>query len=402
MSDTDTDPDSGPAPDGPYAERLSAVRDRLRDSEGDPRDGDATRGRAGDALVLFPSTNLRYLTGYSEHPSERHFLLFVTADQEPVFLVPELSGEQVRAEAAVDDVRTWADDEDPVAAVAAVVDDLGVTQRDGDAPRVLVDDTMHARFTQDLREVLPDATFGLASDVLADLRAIKDDAEVAALRRAGEAADAVIRELRADGNDVVGMTEAELARHVEDRLAANGGTGVSFETIVGSGPNGAMPHHTHGDRVIDAGDPVVLDFGTRVDDYPSDQTRTLVFGDESPPKDVREVHRVVREAQEAAVEAVEPGVTTGAVDAAAREVIEEAGYGDEFVHRTGHGVGLDVHEEPFVVSGGERELEPGMVFSVEPGVYLPGEFGVRIEDLVVVTADGCVRLNRTDRDWKTA
>ncbi|UIP01289.1 Xaa-Pro peptidase family protein [Halobaculum sp. CBA1158] len=363
---------------------------------------------AADALVLFPSTNLRYLTGYTEEPGERHFLLFVTADADPVFLVPELSGEQVRAESVVDDVRTWADDEDPVAAVESVLAELGLAgddrdDRDADdaPPHVLVDDAMHARFTQDLRRALPSATWGLASEVLADLRVVKDDAEIAALRRAGEAADAVVRELRRDGDDLVGTTEAELATHIEERLVANGGTGVSFETIVGSGPNGAMPHHTHGDRTVEAGDPVVLDFGTRVDGYPSDQTRTLVFGDDSPPEGFREVHRVVREAQDAAVEAVEPGVTTGAVDAAAREVIEEAGYGEAFIHRTGHGVGLDVHEEPYVVADGERELEPGMVFSVEPGIYLSGEFGVRIEDLVVVTDDGCVRLNRTDRDWRT-
>jgi len=383
---TDADPDA--SDDAPYTHRLDAARERLAAADVD-----------ANALVLFPSTNLRYLTGLDEHPSERHFLLFVVPDHEPVFLVPELSGEQVRAESAVADVRTWGDDEDPVAAVESVAADLALAN---DAPHVLVDDTMHARFTQDLRRVLPDATWGLATAALADLRVIKDDAEVAALRHAGEAADAVVRDLREWGDEVVGMTETDLARHVEDRLAANGGVGVSFDTIVGSGPNGAMPHHTHGDRVIEAGDPVVLDFGTRVDGYPSDQTRTLVFGDESPPAGFREVHRAVREAQEATVEAVEPGATTGEIDAAAREVIAEAGYGDEFVHRTGHGVGLDVHEEPYVVAGGERELEPGMVFSVEPGVYLSGEFGVRIEDLVVVTDDGCVRLNRTDRDWKTA
>ena len=408
--------------DEPYEERIRAVRDRLRDA-------------GADALALFPSTNTRYLTGYAEEPSERHLLLFVVPDADPVFLVPELSGEQVRAASAVDDVRTWADDEDPVAAVGSVLSELGVPgggdpagdddSGDGDsagdsdpggddftghdsagsdaadAPRLLVDDTMHARFTLDLRELRPGAEFGLASELLADLRVRKDGAEVGALRRAGEAADAVVRELRADGDEVVGTTEAELARHIEDRLAANGGAGVSFETIVGSGPNGAMPHHTHGDRTIGAGDPVVLDFGTRVDGYPSDQTRTLVFGDESPPEGFREVHRLVREAQEAAVEAVEPGATAGEVDAAAREAIESGGYGDEFVHRTGHGVGLDVHEEPYIVSGSDRELEPGMVFSVEPGVYLSGEFGVRIEDLVVVTDDGCVRLNRTDRGWRT-
>jgi Xaa-Pro aminopeptidase len=347
--------------------------------------------RGDDALVLFPSQNLLYASGFTEDPSERHVLLFVPAEGDPVFLVPELSADQITAETWVDDVRAWADEEDPAARVADLVDELGLT-----GGRVLVDDTMHARFTHDLRAALPEADFGLASEVLADLRVRKDDAELDAMRRAAEAADAVVDDLREWGSDVVGTTEADLARRVEDRLEAHGGTGTSFETIVGSGPNGAMPHHTHGDREIRPGEPVVLDFGTRVDDYPSDQTRTLVF-DGEPSERVTAVHEVVREAQQAGVDAVEPGVTAGTVDAAAREVIDAAGYGEEFVHRTGHGVGLNVHEEPFVVAGNDRELEPGMVFSVEPGIYLPDEFGVRIEDLVVVTEDGYERLNHTDR-----
>jgi Xaa-Pro aminopeptidase len=219
------------------------------------------------------------------------------------------------------------------------------------------------------------------------------------MRRAAAAADETVRDLRALGADAVGMTETELAAEVADRLEANGGTAVSFEVIAGSGPNGAKPHHTHDDREIRPGDPVVLDFGTRVDGYPSDQTRTLVF-DGDPGEKYREVHGVVQEAQQAGVEAVEPGVTAASVDAAAREVIQDAGYGEQFIHRTGHGVGLDVHEEPYIVGGNDRVLEPGMVFSVEPGIYLPDEFGVRIEDLVVVTEDGCERLNGTDRGWR--
>ncbi|QLG27516.1 aminopeptidase P family protein [Halorarum halophilum] len=355
------------------------------------------RERGDDCLILFPSTNLLYVSGFDEHPGERHLLLFVPADGDATFLVPELYGEQVRRESWVPDVRTWADDEDPRAAVRDVLADLDV-----DGGRILVDDTMHARFSLDLRAALPDAEFGLASEVLADLRVRKDGAELDAMRRAGAVADAVIGDLRERDGDVVGSTEAELAEYIADRLTAHGGTGVSFETIVGSGPNGAMPHHSHGDRVVEAGDPVVLDFGTRVDGYPSDQTRTLVFGaDEADPGErFREVHDVVREAQRAGVEAVEPGVTAGDVDAAAREVIEDAGYGEQFIHRTGHGVGLDVHEEPYIVAGSDRELEEGMVFSVEPGVYLPDEFGVRIEDLIVVTDDGCERLNDTDRGWR--
>ncbi|ESP87873.1 M24 family metallopeptidase [Candidatus Halobonum tyrrellensis] len=368
--------------------------------------------RDADCLVLFPGPNLRYLSGFDERPGERHLLLFVPAapggreagdgavdgggtTPDPTFLVPDLYAEQVRAESWVSDVRTWADGDDPVAAVESVVADLDLPPE----PRLLVDDTMHARFTLDLRRALPDATLGLASEAVSELRVRKDDAELDALRRAGEAADAALADLRELGAEAVGTTESALADYVEERLAAHGGDSVSFDTIVGSGPNGAMPHHTHGDREIRSGEPVVLDFGTRVDGYVSDQTRTLVF-DGDPSAEVREVHALVREAQEAAVGAVEPGVTAAEVDAAARRIVEAGGYGDEFVHRTGHGVGLDVHEEPYVVAGNDRELEAGMVFSVEPGVYLPGEFGVRVEDLVAVTADGCERVNHTDRGWR--
>jgi Xaa-Pro aminopeptidase len=374
-----------------HADRRRRAAARLRDA-------------GAEGLVCFPSRNLQYLTGFDEEPGERHFLLAVPAADRsdggrgardaPTLLVPALYESQVREETTVATVRTWADGDDPVAAARDLLADLAL--REG---RLLVDDTMWATFTQDLRAAAPDATWGLASEVLADLRVRKDDAELAALREAAAAADATVRDLRELGADAVGMTERDLAEWIADRLAAHGGTGVSFETIVGAGPNGAKPHHGHGDREIRAGEPVVLDFGTRVDGYPSDQTRTLVF-DGDPPAAYERVHETVREAQAAAVDAVEPGVTAAAVDRAAREVIEAAGYGDAFVHRTGHGVGLDVHEEPYIVAGNDRELEPGMVFSVEPGVYLDGRFGCRIEDLVVVTPDGCERLNDTDRGWR--
>ncbi|SDM20931.1 Xaa-Pro aminopeptidase [Halogranum gelatinilyticum] len=361
---------------------------RTRDCQARLREG------AGDALVLFPSQNLFYLSGFSEDPAERHLLLFVPAEGEPVFLVPDLYAEQIREASWIPELRTWADEDDPREHLRAVAAELDLA-----GGHLLVDDTMWAQFTQDLRTVLPDATFGLASEVVAPLRLRKDDAELDALRRAGAVADDVVDELRSLGEDAVGMTEAELAADIERRLTDAGGSGASFEIIVGSGPNGAKPHHSHGERVVEAGDPVVLDFGTRVDGYPSDQTRTLVFAGD-PDDEFVEVHDVVREAHDAAVAAVEPGVTAGEIDAAARDVVDAAGYGERFIHRTGHGVGLDVHEEPYIVAGSEVELEPGMVFSVEPGVYLPGEFGVRIEDLVVVTDDGCERLNDTDRGWR--
>ncbi|GGL58287.1 M24 family metallopeptidase [Halocalculus aciditolerans] len=364
--------------DSAFDARRRACRDRLGDDE---------------AVVCFPSPNLTYLTGFAEEPGERHFFLVLTPEA-TTLLVPALYGDQVRAEVGVADVRTWADGDDPVAAVRAIADDLDLHER-----TIFVDPTMWARFTQDLREAVDDAEWALADAVLGPLRVRKDDAELAAMRRAGEVADAVVDDLRALGSDAIGMTEDELAEWIGQRLDANGGSGTSFATIVGSGPNGARPHHHHSDREIRAGDPVVLDFGTRVDGYPSDQTRTLVF-DGTPPAEYREAHEVVREAQQAAVDAAEPGVTCAAVDAAARDVIADAGYGDEFIHRTGHGVGLEVHEEPYIVAGNDRELAEGMVFSVEPGVYVEGEWGVRIEDLVVVTEDGCERLNHTERDWR--
>jgi len=347
-----------------------------------------------DAAVLFPSTNLFYASGFREEPGERHLFLFVPQEGDPAFVAPEMYDEQIRDASWVEDVRLWADGEDPTELVAALAAEF-----DLHGGHLLVDDTMWALFTQDLRETLPEATFGLASEVFEDLRMRKDETEIEALRRAGRVADRVSVEIRRLGEEAVGMTETELADEIERRLAAAGGEEVAFGTIAGSGPNGAKPHHRHDDRKIRRGDPVVLDFGAYVDGYPGDQTRTVVFAGD-PPEGYAAVHETVREAQQAAVEAVEPGVPAEAIDRAAREVIEDAGYGEEFVHRTGHGVGLDVHESPYIVEGNETELEPGMVFSVEPGVYLEGEFGVRIEDLVVVTDDGCERLNDSPRTWE--
>ncbi len=369
------------ADDTPFDRRIAESQSRLRET-------------GADALVLFPSRNLYYLTGFDEDPGDRHLLLFVPAEGDPVFLVPELYETQVSATTSVGDVRTWADDEDPAAAVESVAADLGL-----DSGHLLVDDRMWARFTQDLRSVCGDATFGLASEVLSDLRVRKDDAELAALRRAASATDEVVEWVRGLGADAIGMTERELADEIERRLGDAGGEGVPFGPLVAAGPNGARPHHGAGEREIRRGDPVVLDFGTTVDGYPSDQTRTVVF-DGEPPAAFPEVHELVRQAQQAAVEEVEPGATADSIDRAARSIIQAAGYGEQFVHRTGHGVGLDVHEEPYIVAGSDRRLEPGMVFSVEPGIYLSDEFGVRIEDLVVVTEDGCEVLNHTDRAWR--
>lgn len=347
-----------------------------------------------EGVVLFPSVDMQYLSGFTDEPMERQLFLILAEDGEPAFVAPELYESHIEDDSRVDDVRTYGDGDDPLALVEEVADDLDVGEG-----RLLVDDRMWAQFTLDLRETFPEADFGLASEVIGELRVRKADVEVDALRRAGATADAAMADVRDLGSDAVGMTEAELAAYIEDRLAAHGGEETSFAPIIGSGPNGAKPHHRHGDREIDFGDPVVLDFGTRIDGYPSDQTRTVVFAGD-PPSEFESVHEIVREAQQAAVETIQPGVPAEAVDAAAREVVADAGYGDAFIHRTGHGLGLEVHEDPYIVSGNDERLQEGMVFSVEPGVYLDSEFGVRIEDIVVVTTDGCERLNDTSRHWR--
>ena len=364
----------------PFERRTRASQQALRD-----------HGAAG--LVLFPGPNLYYLTGLDVEPSERYFLFIVPADGTPILFIPAMAEPRVREETWVERVVAYSDESSPRDRLEQLLlnGDLG-------SGRILVDDHLWARFTLTLRSILRDRSFGLASEVMETLRIRKDDTEREAMRAAATLTDEVCAALR-ESVDVLGRTETALAREIEDRQRAAGGAGQAFETIVAAGPNGARPHHGHGDRMIRAGDPVVFDFGTVLNNYVSDQTRTMVFHGE-PPREFESVFDAVIAAQHAAVEAVAPGVTCASVDRAARSEIADRGYGDAFVHRTGHGVGLEVHEPPYIVAGNDRELEPGMVFSVEPGAYLEGHFGVRIEDLVIVTHEGCERLNDSPREWR--
>ncbi|MGZ4132778.1 MAG: M24 family metallopeptidase, partial [Actinomycetota bacterium] len=247
-----------------------------------------------------------------------------------------------------------------------------------------------------LQGVLPGARFAPASPVISRLRAVKDDDELDTLRRAGAAADATFGDILT--LPFAGRREQEVAADLARLLVEHGHDRADF-TIVASGPNAASPHHEPGDRTIQPGDAVVLDFGGALDGYFSDTTRTVVVGE--APAGFEPVYALVKQAQEAAVEAVRPGVAIQEVDRAARRVIAAGGYGERFIHRTGHGIGLEVHEPPYVIEGDVTVLEPGMTFSVEPGIYLEGRFGVRIEDVVAVTADGADRLNRTTRDLQT-
>lgn len=341
------------------------------------------------ALVVSPSPDLRYLCAYDPPALERPTLLVVSPGRHPVLLVPELErsralvsplGEQL-------DVVAWTDGDDPYEAAARLLPAEG---------RIGATDQLWAAHLLGLQRAVPEADFAPGSEVLSELRAIKDREELELLARAGRSADEALRRLTQ--TRLEGMREEKVAASLADLLRETGHDSAAF-TIVASGPNGASPHHESGGRPIRAKDAVVMDFGGQLSGYFSDITRTVCVGE--PPEGFADVHDIVREAQEAAFRAVAPGVPAEEIDAVAREVITSTGYGNHFIHRTGHGIGLEIHEAPYIVQGNRRPLERGMCFSIEPGVYLEGRFGVRIEDIVAVTDKGAVRLNRSTRNLQT-
>jgi Xaa-Pro aminopeptidase len=348
----------------------------------------AATGKARlDALLLTPGPDLRYVTGYAAHESERLTCLVLPADGDPVLVVPRLELPKALASPAGQlnlELVGWEETDDPYEVVARLL---------GNVAAVGLSDRMWALMVLHLRAALPGARQELASAALRDLRARKSPAEIGALRDAAVAIDRV----HAQVPDWLrpGRTEAEVAADIAVAIRAEGHVSADF-TIVASGPNGASPHHTASDRVLRPGDTVVVDIGgTMPSGYCSDCTRTYAIGD--PPSEVTAYYPVLQAAQQAACAAVRPGVLAEAVDAAARDPINAAGYGEFFVHRTGHGIGLETHEEPYIVVGNADELQPGNAFSVEPGIY-PGPSGARIEDIVVCTPDGCDRLNQVSRE----
>jgi Xaa-Pro aminopeptidase len=349
----------------------------------------AMAGTGLDALVVSPGPDLRYLTGYDAKPLERLTVLVLPVDDEPFLVVPVLeSAEAERSPAALTGMQVVTHGETDDAYGLAVKPIAA-------ARKVAVDDHMWAARMLALREVLPDAEFCVAGRVIADLRMRKGPDEVAALRRAGAAIDRVHSRMAEFLK--VGRSERAAGRAIGDAMASEGHASVDF-VIVGSGPNGASPHHSVSERVIEAGDSVVVDIGgTTVEGYCSDSTRTYVVGGE-PSTEVTDYFAVLLEAQRAQCDYARPGVAAGSVDRVGRAIIADAGWGDAFFHRTGHGIGLETHEEPYIVEGNDLVLEPGMAFSIEPGIYLPGRHGARIEDIVVVTADGIERLNTTSRE----
>ncbi|MFG1882584.1 M24 family metallopeptidase [Micromonospora sp. NPDC049102] len=345
----------------------------------------ATADAGLDALLLTPGSDLRYLTGYDAHAGERLTCLVLPAEGAPTLIVPRL--ERPAAEAATTTGLRIVDHPDGVDPYPLVVAAL-----DGPAAAVGLADRMWAEQVLALRAALPEAAQRLAGEVLRGLRIRKSPAEVAALAEAGAAIDEV--HLRMGEWLRPGRTEVEVAADIATAIRAAGHVSVDF-VIVAAGPNGASPHHGTSDRPIGVGEPVVVDIGGAMPSgYRSDCTRTYVAGGPAPAEFV-EYYAVLHAAQSAAVAAVRPGISAEAADAAARTPIAAAGYGDAFLHRTGHGIGLDGHEEPYLVAGNGRPLEAGMAFSIEPGIYLAGRHGARIEDIVVCTTDGVQRLNTT-------
>lgn len=338
------------------------------------------------ALLVTPSPDLRYLTGYDPPPLERLTVLVLRQVADPILLVPELERPRALDSPLGDrlEIASWSEGDDPYEAAIRLIPSGGALG---------AIDQMWASHLLGLQAALPEANFVPGSRVVSRLRAVKDPDELELLARAGRAADETFRAIAASGLE--GRREEEVAGSLAELLVEKGHDRADF-TIVASGPNGASPHHEPGGRTIRPGDAVVMDFGGALGGYFSDTTRTVCVGE--PSADLLEVYGLVREAQEAAFRIVAPGVPAEEVDLAARGVIAQGGYGGRFIHRTGHGIGLEVHEHPYIAEGNGEPLRERMCFSIEPGIYLERRFGVRIEDIVTVTADGASRLNRSTRE----
>jgi len=342
------------------------------------------------AVVIGLSSNMRYLVGFTDEPGERMLLLIVPRSGEATMIVPALYADQVTNHFG-GPIRVWADGEDPAALVATTAAELASVPG-----RILVDDSLWAAMLLPVQKAFSGREIGLASEMLASLRMRKAPEEIDAMHRAGQIADRALEE--AIGEPIVGLTELELADRLERSMRAAGAEGTAFETLVASGPNSALPHYRAGQRRIGVGDVVILDYGCRVDGYCSDMTRTVCCG--PPSVEVRAAYDAVRAAHDAGVRSAQADAQAQDVDRATRRVLTDAGFGEAFSHRTGHGIGLDVHEPPYIVEGNEMRLETGMAFSVEPGAYFPGSFGIRLEDIVAVTEAGARSMTEAPRELR--
>ncbi len=354
-----------------YLDRLDRVRTKMAE-------------QGIDVVLLSVGHDLPYLTGYQAMPLERLTMLVLPRDGDATMVIPRLEAPRVVPQEGVFALRPWEETEDPTAIVAQLA---------AGASTAAIGDQMWARFLVELLPQLPGVTLRRAVDVLGPLRMVKDAAEVEALRAAGAAADRVARQLHAGDIPLVGRTEAQVSADISARLLEEGHDKINF-AIVAAGENAASPHHHAGPRLITEGEIVLCDFGGTMAGYCSDTTRCVFTG--SPSAEVAEAYAVLHEAQQASVAAATVGTPCEEVDRVARRIITDAGYGEQFVHRTGHGIGMEEHEDPYIVEGNARPLAPGHAFSVEPGIYVSGRWGMRLEDIVVATPIGPEALNASD------
>ncbi|MCY4135432.1 MAG: Xaa-Pro peptidase family protein [bacterium] len=342
-----------------------------------------------DVLLLSVGADLPYFCGYEAMPLERLTMLVVPRSGDVRLIVPRLEAPRVVERPDVFEVVAWDETDDPIDLARSFVGSVSVAA---------IGDHTWAGFLVDLMKALPATEFRRASEVTSPLRSVKDAVEVESLRSAAAAADRVAVELRSGDIELVGRTEAEVSAELGRRLLAEGHQRVNF-AIVAAGENAASPHHEPGERVIKSGEIVLCDFGGTMADtdgvgYCSDITRCVHLGE--PPADLVDAYDVLFEAQAAQVAAAEVGRPCQEVDRVGRSMIAEAGFGDNFIHRTGHGIGTEAHEAPYIVEGNTLELRAGHAFSIEPGIYLPGRWGLRLEDIVVAAADGPDNLTTTD------
>jgi Xaa-Pro aminopeptidase len=358
-----------------YLDRVNRARERMRDAD-------------IDVLLVSVGRDLPYLSGYEAMPLERLTMLVVPKDGDATLVVPRIEAPRVVNRPEVFELLEWTETEDPVAVVAGLV---------GRPRTAAVGDTMWARFLVDLLTHWPSSTtrYVRSTEVMNSLRMRKDADEIAALAAAGAAVDRIAADLQAGRIPLAGRTEAEVSADIGARIVAEGHQRVNF-AIVAAGENAASPHHHASERLIHDGEIVLCDFGGTMDGYCSDITRCVFLGD--PPADVAEAYAVLHEAQRAAVLAGTVGTPCEEVDRVARRIISAAGYGEYFMHRTGHGIGMEEHEDPYMVEGNGLRLEAGHAFSVEPGIYLPGKWGMRLEDIVVATDAGPVAVNDANHE----
>ncbi len=343
-----------------------------------------------DAAIISPGTNFYYLTGLNPLGTlERLFLLVVPGESSPFIIAPKLYEQELKSFPI--EIIFWSDSEDPYYIFREKIENIG--RKMG---KMLIEDHLPAGILLKMLDALKDYKLEPLSPIISEFRMRKSSEEIELLKKAAEIVDKVFYHI-IENEELRGMKEIEVAYLIESLIKKFGGEGLSFPPIVASGPNGANPHHTPGEREIRDGDLVIMDYGAIYHGYCSDITRTVGIGELS--EEAKKVYEVVKEAQETAFQRVREGVMAKEIDLAARNVIESKGYGEYFIHRTGHGLGLDVHEEPYITPTNERILENGMVFTIEPGIYLPGKLGVRIEDDVYVSAKG-IRLTQADRELK--